>query len=387
MIRTQTFFIPAACALLAGGCGSGSGQSALRRGIAAYGEKNYPEAIVCLTRASQRITGSADLYYYLGCAHLQKGELDPAAAAFNAAFDLDPQHGETLAGLGELAYHTKELPKAQTFFRKALAARVAGDESRASILNGLALTEAGLKRNDQARLCLLRAQQASRRYAPALYNLASLYLNAYGLHEEALDQFELYVRVADKADPYCEKARNNITRLRASIARTKAAELDALRRDPALAERRLHEGVQAQSENQVAKAVKCYRDALAADPLTFSAALGLGTLCQRQGRTAEALEAFKQAAAINPNHQDSHLFAAGQAVQLRRYDEAERILDRAIARSPYNPASADLMARVRHAQRRLPEARAYAEFYLSLLRADDANRAAYQKWANGLPDK
>jgi tetratricopeptide (TPR) repeat protein len=386
-IMIRIFFISAVCALLAGGCGSDSGQSALRRGIAAYGEKNYPEAIACLTRASQRVADSADLYYYLGCAHLQKGELAPADAAFRAALELDPQHGEALAGLGELAYYKKELPEAQTLFRQALAAKVAGDESRASILNGLALAEAGVKRNDQARLCLLRAQQASRRYAPALYNLASLYLNAYGLHEEALDQFELYVRIADKSDPYCEKARNNITRLRANIERTKAEELDSLRRDPAAAARRLHEGVQAQSEKQAARAIKCYRDALAADPLTFNAALGLGVLYQRQNRTAEALEAFKQAAAINPNHQDSYVLAAGLAVQLNRYDEAERILDRAIARSPYNPASADLMARVRYAQRRLPEARAYAEFYLSLLHADDKNRAAYEKWVNGLRDK
>jgi tetratricopeptide (TPR) repeat protein len=387
MIRAQMFLVSAACGLLACGCGSGSGQSALRRGMAAFEEKNYPEAIACLTRASQRITDSADLYYHLGCAHLQKGELDPAAAAFHAAFELNPRHGETLAGLGQLAYHTKELSKAETFFRQALAADVSSDDARAGILNGLALTEAGLKRNDQARLCLLRAQQASRRYAPSLYNLASLYLNAYDLREEALDQFELYVRVADKDDPYREKAQNRIKQLRANVERARAEELDALRRDPDTAARRLHEGVQAQSEKQFAKAIRCYRDALAADPLTFNAAFGLGVLHKRQNQPAEALEAFKRAAAINPGHQDSHVQAAELAVQLKRYEEAEGILDRAIARSPYNPASADLMARIRHAQNRLPEARAYGEFYLSLLRADDKGRDAYAKWVRALPER
>lgn len=385
MIRNQIFLVPAACILLAGGCGSDSGQSALRRGMTALGEKNYPEAIASLTLASQRISDSADLYYHLGCAYLQKGELDPAAAAFHAAFELDPRHGETLAGLGELAYYTKELSQAQTFFRKALAANISSDDARASILNGLALTEAALKQDDQARLCLLRAQQASRLYAPSLYNLASLYLNAYNLREEALDQFEMYVRIADQSDPYREKAQNHINRLRAHVERAKAEELDALRRDPSVAARHLHEGIQAQSEKRFAKAIKCYQEALAADPLTFNAAFGLGMLYQRQNQPAEALEAFKRAAVINPNHLDSYNQAANLALQLKRYDDAEHILDRAIARSPYQAASAELMARIRYAQNRLPEARTYGEFYLSLLRSDDKGRAAYEKWVHALP--
>ncbi|HHU13634.1 MAG: tetratricopeptide repeat protein [Kiritimatiellae bacterium] len=385
MIRIQITCLCAVCVLLASGCGSDSGQSALRRGMAAFGEKNYPEAITHLTLASQRITDSPDLYYHLGCAHLLKGELDPAAAAFKAAFDLDPKHGETLAGLGQLAYYTKELPKAQIFFRQALEAETTSDESRASILTGLALTEAALRRNDQARLCLLRAQQTDRRYAPAFYNLGALYLNVYSLREEALDQFELFVRLTDASDPYQEKARNQITRLRAALNRAKAEELDRVRRDPDLAARRLHEGIDAQCARQFTKAIRCYREALNADPLAFNAAFGLGKLYRDQKQPAEALEAFKRAAAINPVHQDSLLQAAVLAVQLRRYDEAERILDLAIARSPFTPESADLMARIRHAQGRYAEARAYGQFYLSLLRPDAEGRDAYEKWVNALP--
>lgn len=386
MIRAQMFFVFAACGLLLCGCGSDSGQNAQRKGMAALEGGNYPEAITCLTRASQRITGSADLYYHLGCAYLRDGKTDPAAAAFHAALELNPRHGETLAGLGQIAYHSNNLTQASLFFRKALASDISSDEARASVLNSLALAEAGLQRSDMARLYLLRAQQASRLYAPSLYNLANLYRNAYDLREEALDQFEMYVRIAGKDDPYRKKAQDNIARLRANVERTKAEELDTLRRDPDVAARRLHEGVQAQSEKKFPLAIRCYNAALTADPLIFSAALGLGTVHKRLNQPAEALEAFKRAAAINPNHQDSHIQAAELALQLRRYDEAERVLDRAIARSPYSLASADLMARIRHAQNRLPEARAYGEFCLSLLRADDVNRAAYEQWVRALPE-
>ena len=389
MIRVQIFLVFAACGLLVCGCGgSGSGQSAMRRGMTALEERNYPEAIAYLTRASERIAGSANLYYHLGYAHWQNGEPNPAAVAFSAALELNPKHGEALTGLGQIAYYTNNLPQASQLFRQALTeADIASADARASILNSLALTEKGLGRNDQARLYLLRAMQIDRRYAPALYNLASLYRTPYNLHEEALDQLEMYVRIADKNDAHLEKAHSYITRLRAIVERTKAETQTSIRRDLAAATRHLDEGVQAQSEKQFPKAIKSYRAALAADPLAFNAAFGLAMVCKRLNQSADALEAFKRAGAINPNHQDSHLMAAELAVQLRRYEEAEQILDRAIARSPYNPASARLMASIRHAQNRLPEARAYGEFYLSLLRADDQERVNYEKWVRALPEK
>ena len=387
MIRKAFLLLLGAGILLAYGCGSDSGQSALRDGMAAFNEKNYTEAITQLTRATQRITDSADLYYHLGAAHLEKGEPEPAAAAFNAALDLNPRHGEALAGLGQVAYHKKDLPKAHAYFGQALAASVSSDEAKASILNGLALTEAGLQRNDLARLYLLQAQHASRKYTPSLYNLASLYRDAYNLREEALDQFELFLHVADKQDRYYEKGENNVKRLRLNVERTQSEEMDALQRDPALAARLLHEGITAQSAKQYPKAIKSYRDALAADPLTFNAAFGLAMIYKRQGQKPEALEAFKRAATINPGHQDSYHQAAELAYQLKRYDEAEKILDRAIARSPYHPVSAELMVRIRYAEARIPEARAYGEFYLSLLRDSDKNKPAYEKWVKSLPAK
>jgi len=390
MIRKTWFLLLlGAGGLLLGGCGSdSSGQSALREGMAAFNEKNYAAAITHLTRATQRITSSADLYYHLGCAHLEKGEPEPAAAAFIAALELNPKHGESLAGLGQVAFYKKDLSKARDYFRQALASTVSSDDAKASILNGLALAEAGLQRYDLARLYLLEAQQASPKYAPSLYNLASLYRDTYNLREEALDQFEMYVRIADKKDPYLDKGANNVKRLRLNMERTRGEEMDALRRDPEAAAKLLHEGIAAHSSKQFAKAIKCYRDALAADPLAFNAAFGMGMVYKRQGQRAESMEAFKRAAAINPCHQDSYLQSAELAVQLKRYDEAEKILDRAIARSPYSPASAELMVRIRHAESRLPEARAYGEFYLSLLRGDEKkNSAAFEAWVKKLPTK
>ncbi|MDX9867453.1 MAG: tetratricopeptide repeat protein [Kiritimatiellia bacterium] len=366
------------------GCGTDSGQKALKQGLAAYNEKNYAAAVTHLNRAGKRLTGSVPLYYHLGLAHLHQGEIEPAQAAFTAALELAPGHAASTVCLGQIAYLQNDLAKAQTCFGEALAATEAPEE-RARILTALGLTEMGRSRNDLARLYLIRAQQAHRAYAPAYYNLASLYRDAFNLREEALDQFELYVRLAARDDRHVEKAENNIKRLRLNLTRTREEAGEGLRRDPATAARLLQEGARLHAGRQSAKAVKAFRDALAADPLTFSAAYGLAMAYKAQGQRAEAMEAFRRAAQIHPDHQDSYLQAAELAFQLKRYAEAGKLLDRAIARSPFQVASAELMARIRYAETRLPEARAYGEYTLSLMRPDVKGRRAYEQWVRSLP--
>jgi tetratricopeptide (TPR) repeat protein len=373
--------------VLACGCKSDSGRADLRQGMAAFREKNYSAAITKLTRAARRISDSADLYYHLGSAHLAKGEMEPAETAFRAALELKPDYGEALSGLGQIAYYKKDIPKAKALFEQALTATLSSDEAVACTLNGLALAEAELQNNDMARLHLLHAQRTCRKYAPTFYNLASLYRDVYNLREEALDNFELYRHLANKNNRYYGKAENNIKRLRLNIERTQAEKIDSMRRDPAAAARLLHTGINEQSSRQYARATKAYRDALAADPLAFNAAWGLAKVYNLQGKQAEALDAYKKAAEINPSHYDSHRQAATLAIQLKRYDDAEKVLNRMLARNPFTPSSADLMARLRHAQKRLPEARAYGEFYLVLLPADDKSRPAYEKWVKSLPSK
>lgn len=386
MIRTYTLLSLAALALFSSGCGSQSGQSALKQGMAAFREKNYVGAITHLTRASKRITNSPELYYNLGLAHLYRGDMEPAQSAFNEALALAPKHVEAIACLGQIAYFQHNYAQAQALFERAFAA-AQGDELRARILTALALTESGRDRHDLARLHLLRALKLCGHYAPAYYNLASLYRDKFGLREEALDNFELYVRLADKEDPHYGSAVNNIKRLRSNLERIRGEELDGVKRDPSAAAKLLQEGMHLQLAKQYAKATKAYRDALAADPLTFSAAYGLALSHKALGQRAEAVEAFRRAAEISPSHQESYYQAAEQALLLKHTAEAAKLLDRAIARSPFNPANAELMARIRYAEARLPEARLYGEFYLSLLPPGDKNRGPYEKWVRSLPVK
>ncbi len=368
------------------GCGTDSGQKALKQGLTAFSEKNYADAITKLTRASKRLPGSVPLYYHLGLAHLYQGNTEPAQAAFEATLEIEPEHSAAIACLGQIAYLQNDLTHASERFEAALS-RAEIPDVRASILTSLGLTAMGQKRIDLARLYLLRALQADRLYAPAYYNLGSLYRDKYSFRQEALDQFELYLRVAPKDEHHLEKAQNNIKRLQVNIARTEDEKREGLQRDPAKAARLLQEGARLHAEKQSAKAIKAFRDALSADPLTFSAAYGLGMAYKAEGQRAEAMEAFRRAAEINPANQECYLSAAELALQLKQYTEAAKLLDRAIARSPFNPSSADLMARIRYAEKRLPEARAYGEFYLSLIAPNHKGRTAYETWVKALPVK
>jgi tetratricopeptide (TPR) repeat protein len=384
MIRTLMLRSSAALLLFACGCGYHSAQSAVRDGATAFREKNYPKAIESYTRATKRITDSPELYYNLGLAHWYEGNMEPAQAAYQAALELRPGYGDAWKGLGDIAYCQKEWPRAQTNLERALAVATNSLE-QAKVLNSLALVESARERYDLARLDLLRALKGCKRYEAAYYNLASLYRDKFNLREEALDNFEIYVRLADAKDEHYEKAMNNIKRLRLNLDRTHAEELDGVRRDPAAAAKALQEGARQHALKQYSKATKMYRDALAADPFTFSAAFGLAMALKAQGQKAEAAEAFRRAAEISPNHQDSYYQAADLLLQLKHTAEAAKVLDRAIARSPFNPLNAELMARIRCAESRLPEARAYGEFYLSLLQPNDRNRAPYEKWVKTLP--
>jgi len=359
--------------------------SAAKKGMEAFKEGRYEKAIAQFTAATERITHSPELYYHLGLAHVEQGNMNLAQDAFQAALELKPEKDEAniLGGLGLAAYHKGDYTNALVTLTRALAA-APDNNTRARVLTMMGMVEASRQNYSLARLNYLRARKADRSYAPAYYNVAVLYQEQFSLLEEALDEFKLFLGVTDKKNKNREKAENHIKRLNIILERRKA-ERESIRRRPAQAAGFLQEGVNAAAAKQYPKAVKAYKDALTADPFTFNAALGLGTVYRQQGLRAEALDAFKKASDIKPEHQDSYHQAADLALQLRQPAEAVKLLNRAIARSPFNPESARLMAQAAYAEVRISEARAYGEFYLSLVAADDPNRAAFERWVMSLP--
>lgn len=380
MHRKNVLLVPLAAALLVTGCGSRpSGQQQMADGIEAYKAKNYTEAIARLTEAGEHITGSVDLYYLLGSAHLMQGEMGPASDAFKAALQCKPTHGESLAGLGEIAFHKEQFDEAKKCYEQALEAELASVDSRSSVLNGIALVFMARKNYAMERLNLLDAQRAAPKYSATYYNLGTLYRDVYKLYDEALDQFNLYLHLGDAADPHHEKAKNKVAQLQGLISRNAPKASESAPGTQEKVEKLISAGSEALASQFYMKAIQSFKEALRLDPASFNAQWGLGMAYTRQGLKAEALEAFRSAAKLRPTHQESYSRAATLAFQLKRYDDAENILNTAIARSPFNPETIKQTAMVYYYQHRSAEAHAYGAFYLSLLKAN-AQDVAFAKW-------
>jgi tetratricopeptide (TPR) repeat protein len=385
MVRA-TYWVLGLIVLGVCGCGSHSGPSAAKRGNEAFKEGRFDKAVEELTYATSRISNSAELYYNLGASHMELGNFVQAQDAFQAALNLDPNYSDALACLGQIYYQQDNLPKATESLEKALSLTATSD-SKSRILNAMGMVEARRKNPSLARLHFLRALKENRKGDFAYYNLASLYRDDYRFYEEALDNFEIFVRITDPKSSYYLKAKDNIKRLKNNIARTRDIEPDNVRRDSPKASKLLQEGVTAYSTKQYAKAIKAYKEALEADPLTFSAAYGLGMVYKQQGNKNEARNAFKRASLINPDNQDCYYQSAVLSIQLNQLADATKILDKAIARSPFNPSSAKLMTTIKYMEGRFPEAKLYGEFYLSVAPPTELGRKEYEKWVRMLPKK
>ncbi|MDD2598806.1 MAG: tetratricopeptide repeat protein [Kiritimatiellae bacterium] len=383
MGKIKEFFIIAVIGVLLAGCGSKSSQSMFKKGVAAFAKRDYSSAIEKLSAASSEITGSTDLYYTLGLAYLHLGDMDKALAAFKKTLDLDASHYESIICLGQIAYHKTDLATSRACYQAALKL-IDDDHKKAVLYTSMALVESGLKNEGLARLYLIRAVSCDRGYAPALYNLGTLYRDKFGFKEEALDYFKKYLKVAAKKEPHYAKAENHIERLTQNIARLESSRQAGMTRDAVTASEHLGNGVVFQSEKKYREAIKSYNAALKADPLAFSAAYGKAMAYQRLNSPREAFPAFQEALEINPDHQDSYSRAITLAMELRRYSDAGQLLDRAIARNAAYSSYYDLMTRVLYSQNRYAEAQKYGEYYLTLLEPNDKDRAAYERWVNSL---
>ncbi|MFO7936296.1 MAG: tetratricopeptide repeat protein [Kiritimatiellia bacterium] len=365
------------------GCGSGAPESLLKKGLAGFEREDYSKAIHLLTKASKEIKNSEELYYTLGLSYLHLGDMDKALDALNKTLDLNPTHYESLICCGQIAYHKNELDSARKYY--GLVLEMADDANKRAVLfTSMALAESGLKNKRTARLYLIRALDCDRSYAPAYYNLATLYRDKFGFLEEALHYFEKFIEFADEDDAHFDKAEKHIKRLRDNLARKDAKV--KIKRDAEKAFKLLREGVVHQTEKNYRDAIKSYDAALRADPFAFSAAYGRAMAWQKLNNSREALKAFKKAVEINPDHRDSYARAVTIALQLKRYSEGLALLDKAIARTPDYPSWYDLMARILFGQEKYVEARKYGEHYISMLDPADADKAAYEEWVKSIPE-
>ncbi len=370
------------------GCGGRNGAVTVAKGIAKLEAGDYAAAARAFSRATRRIKDSAPLYYNLGTAYFHMGKYDAAASAFEAALRIDSGHLLSLELLAQTHIRQKAFEPAIPILR-SLSQRAAR-EDRPRLLNALAIAERGAGSIDLACLHLVQAARLAPRYAPTYYNLGNLLHDEFQLFTEATDQLELFIRLAPSEDPHVEKASETLRRLKASGANLpgKRPGRDGATRNSAAALQAIREGDVLYKARQWARAETCFAQALTADSLNYDAAIRLGYARTGAGNLPEAIKAYQRAGEISPDKIEPIFLQAHTAYASRNYAQAAQLLTTiAIPRWPTYAASYHLMACVRAAQQRIPDAILYGQYYLELASPKTEGYNEFRAWLNNLPQK
>ena len=232
--------------------------------------------------------------------------------------------------------------------------------------------ERGRRRDCQfERIRLLMELRHNRTNTVARCRLGVIYRDFYDFKNEALGEFELFVRLSSNSDSeYARVVRDVIPDLRAKIARSAEERLNANSRNPIKASALLAEGSALEAKHDAVSAMKKYEAALVEDPLADLAALAIARLNGRNARSEkeihEALAMYRMAIDLNPSKQASYREAATFAYQHQRWNSTVAILDRALANFPACHEFLDMMIAALTKLEDIELAEAWRRFRLSI---------------------
>jgi tetratricopeptide (TPR) repeat protein len=238
-----------------------------------------------------------------GVAHHQAGRLPQAAALYERALALAPNHADVLHLSGLVAYQTGLIEPAIALIERAIGINPQVAAFRSNL--GNALRSAG--RDDEAADSYARAIALDPSYADPHHNLGLLH-RATGRVEEAIACF----RRAVALNPDYAEANHSL-------------------------------GVLLQRQGRVEDAILCFRRALAAQPGFSACCNNLGIALKQQDGLDGAIACFRRALELVPDYPDALNNLATALVESRRLDEAEtRFRDAIALQSDYADAHANL---------------------------------------------
>lgn len=347
----------AALAAAVAGCAKNDGSADFAAGKAAFESRDLKRAVQSLAAGLARSPDNVDALVLQAQALLALGELPGAASAIDRAAALAGADRDVVEVGAQVAFYRKDYARAAELFAQLAAA--AEPEVRSRGLTGLAIVDIiqlGASGADletvraRARTRLLAAIRLDGRNAAARYHLGQLYRDAFGYNEAAVDQFELFVRLAKGVDDKVKRVqRTTIPDLKEAIARAAAQRPGADKRDVAESAAALKKAEAAWAKQTFKTAKLRYNDAYVADVLSYPAALGLAKAWEKTDATKpgqlEALKYYKVACALRPGAKDVHLHTGELALKLGQTAVAVETFSRAVAASPGDITAIDLLIR------------------------------------------
>lgn len=313
------------------GCGRQPGEKLYEEALEQWQAGNHVRARTLLEKSIRRRAGSlenAEAYNRLGLLLWEMGNPEEAADAFNESCRLDAGRFDVLCNLGVSLSAGADFSAAERVLREA-ALMQPGDPRPlafagvAYILNSkwddaernlrralqrtpddpriqtaLALAELHTAGADSALPRLLSVARQNPDYAPALFNLASIYSDWLNNPTEARRWLELYLTRASGMDAWSELGRERLEKLNRPVSRI--VYTAPRRPNRAAAERLFQKALAAHKANRLDEAAGGYIRSVEADDTYEQAFYNLGLVYYTQGDMARAGEAFEKALAVNP---------------------------------------------------------------------------------------
>ena len=374
--------VAALVAAFAAGCAPETPERVSAQAEDAYAAGDYAKAITAYERLLAMHGEDATIYANLALAALGAQDTAYAKRSAEKALALQntgPQAETARELLGMVAEAANDKAEAAKIFRGLTDA--GNLEVRTRARSRLARLYAEQGRVDGALALLLAAANEAPTDAPTLYNLGALCVREpLRLRQAALDYFRQAERLLPQHARERKKARDWVTRLEANLARLRQLPPNA--GDAKTCAEQLRLADEATAKKRWRSAETAARKAAEADPSSFEAALAWGRAGARNGHRDIALRAYDAALALRPASAEARAEAAQLAYDAKRYADAANYLRPLLVAQPRNRFIADLMMRILTAQRKLPDARVWGEFYLAL---DASAPDSYRKWVQSLP--
>ena len=345
-----TLSLATALAVLAG-CNPKDGVREFADGMTAYEARSLEKAEKLFAKSLVYAPENVDALVMLARVKCDLGEMSDAGDTIAKAAALAPDAPDVALLDAEIALYAGDYARATS-----RCSGVANDEkleapARALGWTGLGIVEMTRDNRDLARIAFLTAIRLDRRNAPARYHLGLLYRgDKYSYLDAALEQFEIFVRLGETADPRAVHAqRTIIPGIKTDIARRAAERPGAQRRDANASAAALSRADAAWKKKNYKVAKSEYEAACKADVLSFPAALGLAKVCAATAATAadrqRALDCYKTACSLRPGSVSTFLAAGELATAVKQYATAVELYSRAVAADPSNISAIDGLIR------------------------------------------
>jgi tetratricopeptide (TPR) repeat protein len=360
-------FAAAALLALLAGCGARDGVREYELARTAYGVRDFAKAEKLLVRSLGCRADNVDALVLLARVRLDLGEIPGAQEALAQAKALAAGDSDVRLLGAQLDYHAKNYPRAAEEFAAVAADASFSSRVRSQAKAGLGVVEMTRNEYYRAQLAFLMAIRLDRRNPAAWYHLGLLYRDGFAYNEAALEQFEIFVRLEEKADRRAQEVqRSVIPDLKEAIARAAAERPGASKRNSAAAAAAIEKAEAAWKKGNYKTAKLRYQEAYAADALSYPAALGLARAWEKTDATAagrrKTFDYYCAACALRPGAISTYLTAGRLGMELGRYSTAMEIYSRAMAADPANLGAIDGLIRALRKVNKSKAAAAYQEY-------------------------